>query len=282
VVQKTATNATNAALSSSSSAGGGTLFQSPQAGTSSAQPGAASASLFTASAGSTAVTRLSTPRPFLSFKGPKARRAAIIVFRLRHSARVRFTVLQVFPLCRVVGTFTVRGHAGLNRFHFNGRVHGKRLDPGTYQIGLRTKRGRLLRVTVAIFSAAGISPSAVVTARQRNVCGSTAAVSSTFSGFTLQPPVEGRFATAAATSSRSNADSSFGLTGPHSVVREIGKNPFALLALGLAVLLLGVAAIPQAATPRGRMGELLVRERSVLALGGGAALAVGAIIVALS
>jgi len=30
------------------------------------------------------------------------------------------------------------------------------------------------------------------------------------------------------------------------------------------------------------VGELLVRERSVLALGGGAALAVGAIIVALS
>jgi hypothetical protein len=287
VVQKTATNATNAVLSAASSAGGGTLFQSPQPGTSSAQPGAASASLFTASAGSTAgstaVTRLSTPRPFLSFKGPKARRAAIIVFRLRHVARVRFTVLQVFPLCRVVGSFTVRGHAGLNRFRFNGRVHGKRLGPGTYQIGLRTKGGRLLRVTIAIFSAAGISPSAVVTARQRNVCGSTAASSSTFPGFTLQPPVEGRFATAAATSSRSNADSSLGVTGlPHSVVQEIGKNPFALLALGLAVLMLGVAAIPQAATPRGRMGELLVRERSVLALGGGAALAVGAIIVALS
>jgi hypothetical protein len=203
------------------------------------------------------------------------------VFRLRHAARVRFTILQVFPLCRVVGSFTVRGHAGLNRFRFNGRVRGKRLDPGTYQIGLRTKGGRLLRVTIAIFNTAGVSPSAVVTARQRNVCGSTAAFS-TFPGFTLQPPVEGRFATAGATSSRSNADSSLGVTWPHSVVQDIGKNPFALLALGLAVLLLGVAAIPQAATPSGRIGELLARERSVLALGGGAALAVGAILVALS
>jgi hypothetical protein len=286
VVQKAATNATTARPSSASSAGGGTLFQSSQAGSSSVQPGAASASLFTASAGSTAgssaVTRLSTPRPFLSFNGPKARRAAIIVFRLRHAARVRFTVLQVFPLCRVVGSFTVRGHAGLNRFRFNGRVHGKRLDPGTYQIGLRTKRGRLLRVTIAVFNDAGISPSAVVTARQRNVCGSTAASSTFPAGFTLQPPVEGRFATAGATSSRSNPDSSLGVTGPHSVVQEIGKNPFALLALGLAVLLLGVAAVPQAATPNGRIGELLARERSVLALGGGAALAVGAILVALS
>jgi hypothetical protein len=233
------------------------------------------------------VTSLRTSRPFLSFHGPKARRAAIIVFRLRHAARVRFTILQVFPLCRVVGSFTVRGHAGLNRFRFKGRVHGKRLEPGTYQIGLRTKGGRLLRVTIAIFNAAGVSRSAVVTARQRNVCGSTAA-SSTASGFgfsfTLQPPVEGRFATAGATatSSRSNGDSSLGITGPHSVVQEIGKNPFALLALGLAVLLLGVAAIPQAATPRGRMGELLARDRAVLALGGGAALAVGAILVALS
>jgi hypothetical protein len=290
VVQKTATNVTAAASSSASSAGGGTLFQSPQAGSSSAsaQSGAASALLFTASAGSpagsSAVTSLRTSRPFLSFKGPKARRAAIIVFRLRHAGRVRFTVIQVFPLCRVVGSFTVRGHAGLNRFRFNGRVHGKRLDPGTYQIGLRTKRGRLLRVTIAIFNAPGISRSAVVTARHRNTCGSTAAVSTTFPGFTftLQPPVEGRFATAGATSSRSNPESFLGVTAPHNVIQEIGKNPFTLLALGLAVLLLGVAAIPRAAAPNGRVGELLVRERAVLALGGGAALAVGAVLVALT
>jgi hypothetical protein len=203
------------------------------------------------------------------------------VFRLRHAARVRFTIVQVFPLCRVVGSFTVRGHAGLNRLRFNGRIHGKRLDPGTYQIGLRTTRGRLLRVTIAIFNGHAISPSAVATARKRNVCGSTAAFS-TLPGFTLQPPVQGRFATAAATSSRSNPHPSLGVTGPRKVIQEIGKDPFALLALGLAVLLLGVAAIPQAATPSGRMGELLARERSVLALGGGAALAVGAIIVALS
>jgi len=204
------------------------------------------------------------------------------VFRLRHAARVRFTILQVFPLCRVVGFFTVRGHAGLNRFRFKGRIDGKRLDPGTYQIGLRTTRGRLLRVTIAIFNGRGISPSAVATARKRNACGSAAAFS-TFPGFTLQPPVQGRFATAAATSSRSNPPHpSLGVTGPRKIVEEIGKNPFALLALGLAVLLLGVAAIPQAATPRGRMAELLARERSVVALGGGAALAVGVILVALS
>jgi hypothetical protein len=217
----------------------------------------------------------------VSFKGPKARRAAVIVFRLRQAARVRFTVLQVFPLCRVVGSFTVRGHTGLNRFRFNGRVHGKRLDPGTYQIGLRTTRGRLFRVTIAIFNGAGISPSAVATARKRNVCGSTAAIS-TFPGFTLQPPVQGRFATAAATASRSNAHPSLGLTEPRRVIEEIGKNPFALLALGLAVVLLGAAAVPQVATPRGRMAELLARERSVFALAGGAALAVGVIIAALS
>jgi hypothetical protein len=287
VVQRTATNVAGAVQSSASSVGGGTLFQSPQAGSSSTQPSTASASLFTASAGPTAgsaaVTGLRTPRPFVSFTGPKARRAAIIVFRLRHAARVRFTIVQVFPLCRVVGSFTVRGHAGVNRFRFNGRVHGKRLDPGTYQIGLRTKRGRLLRVTIAVFKASGIPHSAVVTARQRNVCGSTAAFA-TFPGFTLQPPVEGHFATAGATSSRSNTDSSLGVgvTGPQRVIQAIGKNPFALLALGLAVLLLGVAAVPQAATPGGRMGELLVRERPILALSGGAALAVAAIIVALS
>ena len=284
VSQKATRNTTGAQPSSVSSAGGGTLFQASQPGSAPAQPGAASADLFTAaggtSAGASAVTRLGAPRPFLSFKGPKSRRAAIIVFRLRHASRVRFTVLEVFPLCRVAGSFTVRGHAGLNRFRFNGRVRGERLGAGTYQIGLRTNRGRLLRVTIAIFDRAA-SPSAVAAARKRNVCGSTTAAS-TLPGFTLLPPVEGRFATAGATSSRSKSHAFLGVTTPQDVVNEIGKNPFALVAFGLAVLLLGVAALPQAAIPVGRSAHLLARERSLFLLVGGAALVVGVMILALT
>src|SRR5207248_5495432 len=177
-------------------------------GRGSAQPSAVSAGMFTTSSGdpsaaSAPVTRLRASRAFLPLRGPKAHRALMLVFRLRHAARVRFTVVEVFPLCRVVGSFTVRGHAGRNRFRFNGRVHGKRLPAGTYQIGLRTKRGRLLRVTIAIFDAPISSTSAVAAARTRNVCGATAFLSS-LPGFSLLPPVEGKSAAGVPAPSSSN------------------------------------------------------------------------------
>src|SRR6266550_3397055 len=183
------TTATTTAATSPLSADLGAIFPSLQNGGSflsggngSAAPGAASASLFSASSGgptaaSLAVTRLHSSRPFLVLHGPKARRSAILVFHLRDAGRVRFTVVEVFPLCRVVGVFTVRGHAGINRFRFKGRVHGKRLPAGTYQIGLRTKSARLLRVTIAIFDSVVGSPSAVTAARKRNVCGATTSFS---------------------------------------------------------------------------------------------------------
>jgi hypothetical protein len=273
---------------SSSPNGGAVLFSSTASGSSAAQPGAASAGLFTASgggsaAGSAPVTRLRTPRPFLSLHGPKARRVAILVFKLRHAARVRFTVVEVFPACRVIGSFTVRGHAGVNRLRFNGRVQKKRLRAGTYQIGLHTRRGRLLRVTIAIFDGPVHSSSAVAAAKQRNVCRSTAAFSP-FSGLTLWPPIAAQPALALPSSTGSNVHHVLGVdvTAPREVLTKIGKNPFALVALGLAVLLLAAAAVPQAATPRGRAADLLVRERSTLVLAGAVALAVGVLIVALT
>jgi len=195
-------------------------------------------------------------------------------------------VVEVFPLCRVVGAFTVRGHVGINRFRFNGRVHGKRLPAGTYQLGLRTRRGRLLRVTVAILDSVG-SPSAVAAARKRNVCGASTSFSFSFSpslGF-VPPVVEGRSA-AAGSSSSPAAHHVLGVDvtalAPPVLAKEIGKNPFAFVALGLAVLLLGLAAVPQAAVPGPRTADLLARRRSVMIVAGGLAVAAGVIFLALS
>jgi hypothetical protein len=232
----------------------------------------------------TAPETLSTPppQPFLVLNGPKAQRSATLVFRLRHAGRVRFTVVEVFPHCRVVGSFTVRGHAGINRFRFNGRVHGKRLPAGTYQIGLRTSHGRLLRVTIAIFDSV-VSPSAVVAARKRNVCGATTSFSSS-PGFGLTG-VEGRSA-AAGSSSSSGSNHVLGVDvtalAPQNLAKEIGKSPFAIVALSLAVLLLGLAAVPKAATPGRRAADLLARRRSVMFLAGGVAFSASVIILALS
>jgi hypothetical protein len=192
-------------------------------------------------------------------------------------------VVEVFPLCRVVGFFTVRGHAGINRFRFNGRVQGKRLPAGTYQIGLGTRRGRLLRVTIAIFDSVVGSPSAVAAARKRNVCGATTSFSSSL-GF-VPTGVEGRSA-AAGSSSSSGSNHVLGVDvtalAPQNLAKEIGKSPFAIVALGLAVLLFALAAVPEAATPGARTADLLARRRSVMILAGGVAFAASVIILALS
>jgi hypothetical protein len=282
-------NTAGAVPSSGSSVGGAMLSGSPSSGSGAAQPGAASAALFTAStaspaAGSAPLTRLGTVRPFLSLHGSRAHRVAILVFRLRHAARVRFTVVQVFPLCRVVGSFSVRGHAGINRFRFNGRVRGTRLDPGTYQIGLRSKRGRLLRVAIAILDAPVASRSAVATARKRNVCGSTGALAS-FPGSTLLPPIDAQPAPEELNPSGSTSSHhvlGVDVTAPRNLVKEIDKNPLAIVALGLAVFLLAMAAVPQAAMPGSRAADLLARERTALVFAGAVALTVGGIILALA
>jgi hypothetical protein len=194
-------------------------------------------------------------------------------------------VVEVFPLCRVVGVLTVRGHAGINRFRFNGRVHGKRLPAGTYQIGLRTKHARLLRVTIAIFDSVVGSPSAVAAARKRNVCGATTSFSFSSSLGFGPTVVEGRSA-AAGSSSSSGSKHVLGVDvtalAPQILAKEIGKSPLAMVMLGLAVLLLGLAAVPQAATPGPRTADLLARRRSAMILAGGVAIAAGVIFLGLS
>ena len=292
VVPRTASASLTTAPNSATSARAGTI-PSLQNGTSggngSAASGSAAASMFTASSSGDSsappptVTHLRSSRPFLVLHGPKARRFSILVFRLRHGGRVRFTVVEVFPRCQVVGHFTVRGHAGVNRFRFNGRVHGKPLPGGTYQIGLRARRGRLLRVTIAIFDSAVISPSLVAAAKKRNVCGATTSLSASL-GSDLGG-VEGRSAAAESSSSRvSHHVLGVDVTGvaPQRLLTEIAKSPFGTIALGLAVLLFGLAMMPEAATPGPRTADLLARRRSAMILAGGVAFVTGVIILTLS
>ena len=291
VVPRTAPTSLTTAPNSANSARLGTipLLQSgTSGGNASAASGSAAASMFTASSGgSTAppptVTHLRSSQPFLVLHGPKARRFSILVVRLRHGGRVRFTVVEVFPLCQVVGHFTVRGHAGVNRFRFNGRVRGKPLPSGTYQIGLRVRRGRLLRVTIAIFDSAVSSPSLVAVAKKRNVCGTNTSFSSSL-GFDLGG-VEGRSAASESSSSPvSHHVLGVDVTGlaPQKLLTEIAKSPLGIVALGLAVLLFGLAMIPEAATPGPRTADLLARRRSAMILVGGVAFATGVIILMLS
>jgi hypothetical protein len=252
---KTATTSPTTAASTVAGAGAGVTLLPGGNGSGSSAPGAASAGLFTSSPGgpsaaSMAVTHLRSSQRFLVLHGPKGRRSTILTFRLRHAGRVRFTVVQVFPRCRVVGFFTVRGHAGVNRVRFNARLHGRQLPVGTYQIGLRTRRGTLLRVTLAIFDSPASSPSAVAAARKRNVCGATAAFAANGPFATVGFSMTGGAGSTAAAGSSSSSGSDhhvlgidFGALAPENLAKDGGKNPFAIVALGLAVLLFGLGAV---------------------------------------
>ena len=62
---------------------------------------------------------------------------------------------------------------------------------------------------------------------------------------------------------------------PQKLVTEIAKSLFGIAALGLAILLFGLAMIPEAATPGPRTADLVARRRSTMILAGGVAFATG-------
>ena len=74
----------------------------------------------------------------------------MIRFRLRKSGRVELVVRG--EDCAVVGRKRIRGHQGVNRVRFDGRVHGRPLRPGRYTISVVvTRAGERTRVgTVAV------------------------------------------------------------------------------------------------------------------------------------
>jgi hypothetical protein len=88
--------------------------------------------------------------------------------------------LSPLPSRRVVHRARTRGTKPLP---LQRTVHGTQLDPGTYQIGLRSKRGRLLRVTVAIVDAPAACPSAVGYAQEAERLRIRRAALASFPGF---------------------------------------------------------------------------------------------------
>jgi hypothetical protein len=73
-------------------------------------------------------------RTRFSTRGPKGQRGTVIRFRLRKGGRVELVVRASSAPCTVIGRKRVRGHEGLNRVRFNGRIHGRPLAAGKYTI----------------------------------------------------------------------------------------------------------------------------------------------------
>jgi hypothetical protein len=93
----------------------------------------------------------------------------VVVFTLHRSMLLRVTVVRVFPTCEVLGTFRVRGRAGVNRLPFHGRLHGRPLANGTYRLLIGARRTPSAETTIVV-ARGRVSDGKLRNARRANAC----------------------------------------------------------------------------------------------------------------
>lgn len=104
-------------------------------------------------------------RTRFSSRGPAAKRGTVIRFRLRAKGTIVLVVRDTN--CSVLGRKHYRGHRGINRVRFDGRVHGRPLAPGRYSITLVVVRGSS-RTQLGAIAVEIVSPRRHVTKAQRS------------------------------------------------------------------------------------------------------------------
>jgi hypothetical protein len=145
-----------------------------------------------------------------------------------------------------------------------------------------------LRVTVVIIESGIPTPTELETAQRSNVCGArTALASSGLSGpgpsaASRQDPGGGLVPKKRASSGV--AGETHTQASPFSLgnISKTVRNPLVVIALALAIALLGLAALPKAAIPDPRLTDLLAQHRVEVALAGAAALAAAIVALALA
>jgi hypothetical protein len=256
--------------------------------------GSAGPSFYAASASSSPESgepkaeQLRSSRRWISTSGPKRRRATTFTFLLPRAGRVDFVVRQVSPVCRNVGRFTVKGHAGLNRVRFPRRASKLHLEPGTYTITARTRAGRMVqRATILVVDGGTPTPDQIAAARASNLCtaaarlatasGSTGA-SNTGNVSSAPQQVQGSFTPGQPSASGPNEGTNSHSGGVlASSVEKAARvvQPLLVALLLLAIILLGVASLPRVALPESRANQALARHRvGIAGLGAAAFVAV--------
>ena len=229
------------------------------------------------------VLRLRLSRDWIARIGPKRHRTTALVFSLRRPALVEFVVAQVFPECRRIGRFRVQGRAGRNRVLFRGRIGGKVLAPGTYLIQARAGRQRVVDTRLVVVSRR--EGGGIASARGANTCRSPSVATARPSSFgTAGPlPVKPDGGSAQRKMGSHPSEGVLGATFAREAV-DVVKSipPWVYALLGLAIVLLAVAALPLRAAPSPRTAVLLANRRELIALAGAAALTVATIFYALN
>jgi hypothetical protein len=240
----------------------------------------------------TAITRLHASRSYIIAKGHSSH-AIVVTFRLRHRSRVFFTLVQVAPKCRVVGSFSVMGHRGTNRIRLGDGAARRKLLPGTYRLAARTPHGSSVLYTTLLVANHRPTRAELTSAMQANACAAAAqqasvrlvrgAIASIFGSppATSSRPAVSRASAGAAASGTlgvaAHAQPDLGALSPANLSKN-ATDPVAIAALGAALLLLGLAALPRAAIPDPRLTDLIVRHRAEVLVAGAAAF-VAAVIV---
>jgi hypothetical protein len=206
----------------------------------------------------------------------------MLTFVLTGPARIRFTVEQLSPVCQTTGRFSVLGHAGVNRVRFAGRVAGRQLKMGTYRITAETPAGQSLQRVKLVVVRAAPTEAELAALLASNACpssvgssamGSTGAVSTGDPSGTRHVP---SLSPAEPSGSSSTAPDSGGILGTATVEQAAQAIRPALVGLLVAaILLLGVASLPQLGFADPRINEALARHRLQIAgVGAGALVAV--------
>lgn len=227
------------------------------------------------------------PRPTFVPTTGHATRSVAVSFRLAGSGPVRFVVTKVGAACRPVGSFTVRGRAGANRVPLRARVGRHLLPRGTYRI-LATRGDEWLFAVRIVVARGRIVESEVVPVTSAACTGATRSAGEllTRSGVPFaafaplgRAPTSAKAGPAATPQDASPQHEALGAQFARSAAGGGIDLPRALLlaAMGLALLLLAAATLPDQFVPLTALGIVLLRRRAELALAGTSTLVVAAV-----
>jgi len=282
VTQVPASTTTPAPLPQASSVAGSAAGTGSSAGANSSGGFPARAGASDSGPGPTApnVEHFRPSRTWIATTGPKSRRVVTLTFRLPHSQRLFFVVQQVAPTCRTVDQFVVRGHAGRNRIRFPARPSRFRLVPGTYRISVQTRGGLLVqRVTIVVVDHGKPSRDEIAAARAANVCPASVNIAAvgTSSGASNTNGLGGSSSrTAVQKGTKAHSGAVLGATLARAA-RAV--EPLLVGLLGLAIALLGIAALPRVATNGSAANDFLARYRIAIAGLGATALTAAVIVL---
>jgi hypothetical protein len=199
----------------------------------------------------------------------------VFVFHLGEPGRVRVTFREV--RCGGTASLTLRGHRGLNRVRFTGRIGRHRLAPGTYRIRVRSHGRTLLRKTLVVGD--GLASCTV----ERELDAVSFPGATLFTGTPSSPGAHSdadaaRAAAPGALTVRPHHEGVLGATAARVLPHSRAARVTLLAELALALLLLGLGALPDRMVPHTAAAAFLARERAIFAAGGLSILAGAALV----